>query len=214
VTIEYFIDTCSSWVYLARETITRLRVAFGDRAEFTWRIALLDRSEALGYTPDSMDWYYRRSHALAGEKLDPHWIVNRETGSLEANLVVEAARELGIHDDRAWLAIARETMGNGQPIASFVGAADTVAATCGIDADRLVDAAQSAVVRDRIEASTKRFHELALPQRPAFVLRSAIDDEARFCGLIDYDPMALTIEAMLRDEERSAAYTRTHGIGP
>jgi len=214
VTIEYFIDTCSSWVYFARETITRLRVAFGDRAEFTWRIALLDRAEALGYTADSMDWYYRRSQALAGEKLDPNWIVNRETGSLEANLVVEAARELGIRDDRAWLAVASETMGNGRQIASFVGAADAVAAACGIDADRLVDAAQSAVVRDRVEASTKRFHELALPQRPAFVLRSAINDEVRFSGLIDYDPIALTIEAMLRDEAGSAAYARAHGVGP
>jgi len=214
VTIEYFIDTCSSWVYLARETITRLRMAYGDRAAFTWRIALLEKSSALGYTPDTMDWYYRRSHSIAGEKLDPHWIVDGTTGSLEANLVVEAARELGIDDDRAWLAVAQAAMGAGRQVASFVGAADTVAQACGIDADRLVDLAQSAVIRDRIEASTKRFHDLGLSQRPAFVVRNAIDDEVRFSGLIAYEPIALTIETMLGDAAGYLAFARANGVGP
>lgn len=214
MTIDYYIDTCSSWVYLARETITRLRVAFGDRAAFTWRIALLEKADGLGYTPETMDWYYRRSHSITGEKLDPNWIEDERTGSLEANLVVEAARDLGIDDDRGWLAVAQAAMGAGRPISSFVGAADTIAHACGVDAERLVDLAQSAVIRDRVDASTARFHELALPQRPSFVIRSAIDDEARFCGIIDYEPMALTIERMLSDTAGYASYARAHGMGP
>ena len=214
MTIEYFIDACSSWAYLARETIYRLRIAFGDRADFTWRIALIDRAEALGYTPETLDWYYRRSHAIAGEKLNAGWIVDRTTGSLEANLVVEAARELGVSDDRAWLAIGAATMGAGQPIASFVGASDTIARACGIDADRLVDLAQTAVIRDRVDASTKRFHELCLPQRPAFIVRSAIDDEVRFSGLISYEPIALAIETLLHDESVYAAFAKANGAGP
>jgi predicted DsbA family dithiol-disulfide isomerase len=88
------------------------------------------------------------------------------------------------------------------------------AAAVGIDAAALREAAESAAVRSRLQASTAAFAAHQINQRPGFVLEDAIGDKAVFSGLVRVAPLATTIDAMLDDCAAYAAHAAHFGPPP
>jgi hypothetical protein len=69
-------------------------------------------------------------------------------------------------------------------------------------------------VQARVKASTAEFFAHQINQRPAFVLTDAIGDKAVFSGLVRFEPLAATIDAMLADSAAYAAHKVHHGGVP
>jgi predicted DsbA family dithiol-disulfide isomerase len=90
-----------------------------------------------------------------------------------------------------------------------------IAAKAGkIDAARLRKAAESDVVRARIEASTKEFFAHQISQRPTYILEDKIGDKVVFSGLVAIEPIAAAIDAMLSDTAAYAAHAAHFGGPP
>jgi predicted DsbA family dithiol-disulfide isomerase len=83
-----------------------------------------------------------------------------------------------------------------------------------LDPKKLLKAAESNVVKDRVAMSTADFLAHRINQRPAFVLADAIGDKAVFSGLVRLEPLAATIDAMLADTAAYAAHASHHGMPP
>lgn len=204
--VDIYLSTLSSWCYVAGPAIERMRVNYGSRIEIEWHIARLDGDEALGYTPKTLAWYYERTHHVTGVHLSSEWIADEKTGSLEADLVTEAARDLGIRDDRVWTAIAKACLAEGKHAAGIEAASAVAAEACGLAAGTIAARARDQAIRRKIDASTQRFHDLGLPQRPSFILTNQIGDEARLCGTWRYEPLAAAVDALWVDEMKYAEY--------
>ncbi|MBL9215707.1 MAG: disulfide bond formation protein DsbA, partial [Opitutaceae bacterium] len=130
------------------------------------------------------------------------------------NYVAEAGRELGVADDRIRLALARAALREGRKIGDLAVAVGVAAQAARLDARQLRQAAGSAEVRARVDASTAEFFAHEVNQRPAFILTDGIGDKAVFSGLVRLEPLAATIDAMLADTAAYAAHKVHHGGPP
>ena len=131
------------------------------------------------------------------------------------NLVTEGAREFGFAGDEIRLALACAGVREGQKIADRATAV-TIAAKAGgkqLPAKKLRAAAGSSSVRARVDASTAEFFAPQIPQRPAFVLTTAVGDQAVFSGLARFAPLVATIDTMLAAPAAYAAH-RAHPGNP
>ncbi|MBV8073826.1 MAG: DsbA family protein [Candidatus Eremiobacteraeota bacterium] len=206
--VELFLDTLSSWCLLAAPAWKRLQEtpAYAGRVTFAWSLALVDRADALGYTPETIDWYYRRTAKMTGERLNPGWIDGPQTGTLNANLVTAAARTLGAADDRVWVALATAALREGRPMGRLAAAVEVGAAAAGLDPAELAARAQSEEVLEYVRDGTDRFRSLALPQRPSHVVTDEIGDLVTFSGLWTYEPLAAALDALLADVDGHRVY--------
>src|SRR5215472_8764398 len=158
----YYLDVLSSWCLIAEDALDRVRRDFGSKLAVEWRIAAL--RHPLGYTHEQLAWYYRRTDAVTGVRLNPAWLLGPEDGSHIPNLAAEAARALGCEDDRVRRALARETMLNGRR-------------SCERDV-AIDDPATEARIRD----SVKAFEALHVGLRPTFALSNGIGDDTILSG--------------------------------
>jgi predicted DsbA family dithiol-disulfide isomerase len=131
--------------------------------------------------------------------LNSGWYDSELKEYLAPNLVAEAAKVLGINDDRARLAIARAGMIDGKKIGQFNVCVEVVATGTGVDAGELRTLAESPEIEKRCRESTARFFDLKIDQRPGFLIESDIGDRAVFSGLIHDAPLFATIDAMIED---------------
>jgi predicted DsbA family dithiol-disulfide isomerase len=131
--------------------------------------------------------------------LKPGWFQPDLQECLAPNLVVEAARDFGINDDRVWLAIMSATVREGVQTGEMETAAEIAANAVDLDKRKLLERARSADVEARVRATTAEFHALQVTQRPTFVVDSDIGDRAIFSGFAKIEPIATTIDAMLDD---------------
>ncbi len=203
----YYLDVVSSWCFYAEPMIARLKNRYADDLEFSWKITLIDES-GIPTSREQEEWFYRRSGLMVrwSYMLNSGWYEHNLKEYLAPNLVAEAAKEFGILDDRARLALARAAMVDGEKVGRLDVSVNIVANAVGIDSDELKKVTGSPEIEKRVRASTEEFHALKVSQRPAFVLQSDIGDRAVFSGLINELPLVATIDAMLAD---SRAY-QTH----
>jgi predicted DsbA family dithiol-disulfide isomerase len=216
VNIVYYLDVISSWCYWAEPAWAELRRDFARQpVEFSWRIALLDEA-ALPPTKEQEEWYYRRSGSVMRSPfmLSSGWFEAGQKEYLAANCVAEAAKDFGVTDDRARLAIATAALRGGEKVVQWKVAAAVAAKATGLDAKKLLAKAQAAETEKRVRASTAEFHALQVTQRPAFVLTSNIGDRAVFSGLAKAAPLAATISAMLDDAAAYASHAAHFGASP
>ncbi len=210
----YYLDLVSSWCVWAEPAWAELKRRYAGVAEFEWRIALMDES-GLPSSRAKCDWFYRRSGIIVRSPFMLHsgWVEPGRTEYLAPNLVAEAARDLGVSDDRARLALAHAAMREGRPVGQLDVSVAAAAAATGLDPDLLRAHAKTEGVLKQVRDTTEEFRALRVSQRPAFVLENAIGDRAVFSGLVAVEPMAATIEAMLAD---ARAYTswNAHFGGP
>lgn len=215
--VTYYLEVLSSWCHWVEPTWQELKRRYAGRAEFEWRVALMN-PEDFPISQAQCDWFYRRSGGTvmhAPYMLSSGWFEAERKGRYEApNLVIEAARDFGFAGDEIRLALAQAALREGQKIGDLATAVKIAAKAGKIDPKKLKAAAESNVVKDRVATSTADFHALQINQRPAFVLTDAIGDKAVFSGLVRLEPLAATIDAMLADTAAYAAHQAHHGAPP
>jgi predicted DsbA family dithiol-disulfide isomerase len=146
--------------------------------------------------------------------LNSNWF---ETGLKEypaPNFIAEAAKEFGITDDRARLAIADAALRDGKKVAQWEVAIAIASKAAGLDAKKLLVRAQSPEIENRARGTTAEFHALQVTQRPAFLIEDSIGDRAVFSGIVRAEPLAAAIDAMLADEAAYASWKAHFGDVP
>jgi predicted DsbA family dithiol-disulfide isomerase len=214
--VTYYLEVLSSWCHWADPVWAELKQRYAGRAEFAWKIALMNPGD-FPVSAAQCDWFYRRSGGSVMRSpylLNSGWFETERHGAYAApNLVAEAGRDFGFDGDELRLALTHAALREGVKIGDLATAVKVAAKAGKLDARRLRRAAESAAVAARVEASTAEFFAHQINQRPAFILTDAIGDKAVFSGLVRIEPLAATIEAMLAD---TAAYTahRAHFGAP
>lgn len=215
--VTYYLEVLSSWCHWAEPTWAELKRKYAGRAEFEWRIALMN-PEDFPVSQSQCDWFYRRSGGTVMHSpymLNSNWFEAARKGHYEApNLVAEAARDFGFPGDEIRHAISLAALRDGQKVGDLATAVKVAAKAGKIDPKKLLKAAESNAVKDRVASSTADFHAHQINQRPAFVLTDAIGDKAVFSGLVRLEPLAATIEAMLGDTAAYAAHKTHQGDVP
>jgi len=215
--ITYYVEVLSSWCHWVEPVWAELKTRYAGRAEFEWKIALMNPGD-FPVSQAQCDWFYRRSGGTVMNspyRLNSGWFEANRQGHYEApNLVAEAGKDFGFTGDEIRLAIAHAALRDGTKVGDLATAVKVAAKAGKIDAKKLRKAAESKSVADRVAASTAEFHSHQINQRPAFVLGDAIGDKAVFSGLVRLEPLVATIEAMLSDTAAYAAHKTHHGIPP
>jgi predicted DsbA family dithiol-disulfide isomerase len=210
-----YLDVISSWCHWAIPAWQELRVRYGDRVDFTWKIALMDKT-GLPPTREHTEWYYRRSGMLMRSPfmLNAGWIEPGRAEYLEPNCVAEAARDFGVEDDRAWIALSHAELREGKKIADWEIATQIAADATGLNRAQLLEHAKSPEIEARLRQSTAEFRALQVTQRPTFVIDSPIGDRAVFSGFAKVAPLIATLDAMLDDIAGYQAHAAHFGEPP
>lgn len=215
VQVTYYVEMISSWCHWAEPAWAELKRRYAGQASFEWRIALLDAG-GLPASREQCDWFYRRSGTIvrAPYMLNSGWFDPAIREYLAPNLVAEAAKDLGVADDRARLAIAEAGLREGRPIGRIEVAAEVASLATGLDADLLRAHAQTDPVLKRVRETTEEFHALKVTQRPTFVLESDIGDRAVFSGIWMLEPLVAAMESILSDERAYGSWAAHMGRPP
>lgn len=215
VSITLYLEVISSWCFWALPAWKELQKRYADRVAFGWKIALMDPS-GLPATREQSEWFYRRSGTIIRSPfmLNAGWFEPGLTEYLAPNLVAEAARDLGVRDDRVWTAIAHAALREGQHVANWEVSAAIGAQAGNLDPAKLLEHARSPEVEARARASTAEFHALQVTQRPTFVIESEIGDRAIFSGIATLPPLVAAIEAMLEDLAAYESHAAHFGAPP
>jgi predicted DsbA family dithiol-disulfide isomerase len=205
VHVTYYLEVISSWCFWAEPAWAELNQRYAGRVTFGWKIALM-APEAYPASKSQCDWFYRRSGSVLRSPfmLNSGWFEPDLKPYLAPNYIVQAAKELGIADDRARLAISRAALLEGKKVGRWEVAASLAASATGMDAGELTRRAQSPEIAEKARQTTAEFHGLQVTQRPAFLIENSIGDRALFSGIVRAEPLTGAIDALLGDD---AAYT-------
>lgn len=212
--ITYYLEVVSSWCWWAEPAWAELKQRYAGRAEFQWKVALMDAS-GIPTSANQCDWFYRRSGTIVRSPymLNSGWFDPELKEYLAPNLLAEAARSMGVTDDRVRLAIAEAAVRRGLKVGRWEVSAEVAARAATLDAGELLKRAQSPEIERLARQTTAEFHALQVNQRPTFVLENVIGDRAVFSGLATAAPLVATVEAMLSDAAAYASH-KAHFGGP
>jgi len=214
VKVTYYFEAFSSWCHWVEPAWAALKERYAANATFDWKIALMP-PEVFPASSRQADWFYQRSGTMMRSpyKLNSGW-VEANADYRAANLVAEAARDLGITDDRARLAVMHAALREGRKVGRWPEAVAAVAGPLGLDAAALQARAQSPEVLARVEASTAEFHAMRITQRPAFLMENALGDRAIFSGVVRFEALAAGLQALADDEAAAASFNAHFGQPP
>lgn len=213
--VTYFIEIVSSWCHWVEPTWAELKSRYEGRVKFSWKIALM-RPEDFPVSTEQCDWFYRRSGTILRSPymLNSGWFEADRRGDYSApNLVAEAGRDFGFTDDRLRLALSQAALREGRRVGNMAEAIAVAAQVTGVDAAQLRAQSESSDVLQRVQTSTAEFRSHQINQRPAFLLENSIGDKAIFSGIVRFEPLAASIDAMLADAAAYAAH-KAHFGGP
>lgn len=215
ITATYYLDVVSSWCYWAEPAWAELKRRYADApVKFDWKVALLDAS-GMSKSRAQADWFYRRSGTIAGSPfmLSSAWLEPWRPEFLAPNCVAEAAKDLGVSDDRVRLALMEAAMRDGRNVGDWDVSAEVGARAAGLDVAKLLSLARAAEIEKRVRADTAAFHALQVTQRPTFVLDSDIGDRVVLSGVWRLEPLVASVDSMLADARAYASW-KTHCGGP
>jgi predicted DsbA family dithiol-disulfide isomerase len=215
IRITYYLDVASSWCYLAEPAWAALKDRYASRVDFDWGIAMMDAT-GLPTSREQLAWFYRRSGTIMRSPfmLNTEWLQPGATEYPVRNFVAEAARSMGVTDDRVRLALATAVLRDGKQADQWETATEIGAEAGGIDKAKLLEHARSPAIEARVRASTAEFHALKVTQRPTFVIDSEIGDRAVFSGFAKLLPLAAAVDAMLEDIAAYESHAAHFGAPP
>jgi predicted DsbA family dithiol-disulfide isomerase len=217
VKITYYLEVLSSWCMWVEPTWAELKQKYAGRAEFHWKIALMQPQD-FPVSREQCEWFYRRSGGTVMRSpfmLNAGWFEAERKGNYTApNLVAEAGKDFGFMGDELRLAIAHAGLRDGRKVGDINEAVAAAASATGLKPAELLQRATSPEVKARVDASTAEFLGHKINQRPSFILEDAIGDKAVFSGLVRIEPLSATIEAMLGDTAAYAAHAVHYGKVP
>src|SRR5215471_20029337 len=131
--VTYYLEVTSSWCYWAEPTWEELKRCYNGQAEFGWKIAQMP-AEAYPRSKSQCDWFYRRSGSIMRSPfmLSSGWFESEIKEYLVPNYVAEAARDLGVTDDRVRLAISRAAVREGKKVGRWEVATGVAAHAAGL----------------------------------------------------------------------------------
>jgi predicted DsbA family dithiol-disulfide isomerase len=216
VKVTYYLEVISSWCYWAEPAWRELKERYtSTQVTFDWKIALMDES-GLAVSREQVEWFYRRSGTIVRSPfmLNSGWFEVGVKEYLIPNFVAEAAKDLGVNDDRVRLAIAEAAMRHGKKVHTWEAGVEIAAKAANLDPDQLLQKAQSPEIEVRARASTAEFHSLQVNQRPTFVLQNDIGDRAVLSGTWTAAPLISVIDSMLADEAAYKSWAVRIGSAP
>ena len=216
ISITYYLDVVSSWCFWCEPSWAELKKRYDGKVEFQWKIALMDET-GMPVSRKQEEWFYRRSGILMRSPfmLSSAWYDEPVCAEyLAPNCVAEAAKELGVADDRVRLALSQAALRDGKRVGEWEIAAAVGAKAGEIDNQKLLERASSSEVEERVRKSTEEFHALQMTQRPTFVLDTEIGDRAVFSGFAKGAPLVAALDAMLDDAEAYDSYAAHFGAPP
>ncbi len=215
VKATYYLEVTSSWCYWVEPTWAELKRRYDGKVEFGWKIAQMP-AEAYPQSKSQSEWFYRRSGSIMRSPfmLNAGWFEPELKQYLIPNYVAEAAKGLGVTDDRARLAISHAAVREGQKVGRWDVAVAVAAKAGGLETAKLLARAQSPEVAARTAATTAEFHALQVNQRPTFLIENAIGDRAVFSGVVKLEPLAMAIDSLLVDEAAYASWKAHFGDPP
>ncbi len=215
IKVTYYLDVISSWCYWAEPAWKELKEKYAKApVEFNWAIALLGES-ALPKSRDQADWFFRRSGTIVRSPfmLKSNWMTGAKE-YLAPNCVAEAAKDLGVTDDRVRVALAEAALCVGKKVGKWDVSVAVAAWAANLDAVALLKLARSSEIEKRVRRTTAEFHALQVTQRPTFLLKSNIDDRVILSGIYKAAPIAAAIDAMLEDAADYASHAAHFGPAP
>jgi predicted DsbA family dithiol-disulfide isomerase len=214
VKVTYYVEVVSSWCFWAEPVWSELKRRYAGEVEFGWKIAEMP-SDAFPVSRNQCDWFYRRSGSIVRSPfmLNSDWYEPELRPYSAPNLVAEAARDLGVSDDRVRLAISHAGLREGKKVGRWDVVVPIAAAAAGLEPVRLRARAESAEVAARVAATSAEFHALQVNQRPTFLIESDIGDRAVFSGIVRGEPLAAAIDVLLADSAGYASW-KAHFGGP
>src|SRR5450830_67253 len=107
IKVTYYLDVASSWCFWAEPAWAALKDRYAGRVDFDWKIALMDAA-SLPTSREQLGWFYRRSGMMMRSSfmLSTEWLQPGVAEYPVRNFVAEAARDMGVTDDRVRLALA------------------------------------------------------------------------------------------------------------
>jgi len=209
-----YYDVISSWCFWLLPTLDALLEEFEDEIDFQWKLAPVPAAD-LPANLDECRRFYQRSGTLmrAPFMLNSGWYDPEvENNYRAANLVAEAARQLGATDLGLARTLAEAAMIEGQRVGDLATAVAIAAEASDLCADALQTKAQAPETEAAIAASEAAFTALGLTQRPAIVLDSPIGDRVAFSGIVQHAPLHATIASMLEDIADYASFQAHFGV--
>jgi predicted DsbA family dithiol-disulfide isomerase len=215
VKITYYLEVISSWCYWAEPTWLELKRRFDGKILFDWKIAQMP-PDAYPTSREQCDWFYCRSGSIVGSPfmLNSGWFEPGLKTMAVPNLVAEAARQLGIEDDRVRLALAHAGERDGKKVGRWEVAVSVAAKAGKLNPRKLMTCAKSKAVAGIVDKTTAEFTALQVTQRPAFLIENAIGDRAVFSGVVRIEPLVAAIEALLADQAAYDSYKAHFGSPP
>lgn len=189
LSLTYYVDVLSSWCFVAERSLASLRDELGDRLALDWRLAFLFNGGPMGYSPQLGAWQYKRLESVTGVRLNPAWRESANDTTWWANLATEAARGLGVCDDRVRLAISRAAMVEGRHVGrrdEAVAVAVAASALSSSDLEQEMDHPRTA---EKLWNATMEYRLLPVKVQPTFVLRNDVADSAILSGLVGVDAL-------------------------
>jgi predicted DsbA family dithiol-disulfide isomerase len=197
-----YLEVVSSWCYWAEPAWRELKKRYATApVEFEWKIALMDES-GLPESREQLEWFYRRSGTIVDSPymLNAGWLEPGIREYLVPNLVAQAAKELGVTDDRVRGAIADAAMRLGQKVHTWEGSVEIASKAANLVRQELKERAQAPDIEAKARASTEEFHLMKVTQRPTFLVTNEIGDRAVLSGTWTAAPLIAVIESQLADE--------------
>jgi predicted DsbA family dithiol-disulfide isomerase len=214
VKVTYYLEVISSWCYWAEPAWAELKQRYQGQAEFQWKIALMP-PEGYPVSLDQCQWFYRRSGSVMRSPymLNSGWFEPEIKDYLVPNYLAQAAKDLGVTDDRVRLAIAHAALREGKKVGRWEIALPVASEAAGIESSKLLARAQSPETAAAAQATTTEFFALQVTQRPAFLIENSIGDRSVFSGIVRAEPLVAAIEALLWDETAYISW-KTHFGNP
>src|SRR6188474_2379747 len=120
IRVTYYLEVISSWCYWAEPAWAELKQRYAGRAQFEWKIALMDAT-GLPASRAQLEWFYRRSGTIVRSPfmLNAGWFDPNLKEYLAPNLIAEAGRDFSINDDRIRLALAKAALRDGRKVGDW-----------------------------------------------------------------------------------------------
>jgi predicted DsbA family dithiol-disulfide isomerase len=213
--VTYYLEVVSSWCHWSEPAWAELKQRFGNRAVFEWKIAQMP-AEAYPISRAQCDWFYRRSGSCMRSPymLNSGWFESETKEYLIPNYLAEAARDLGLCDDRVRLAIAKAAVLEGKKVGRWEVATEVAARAGNLDPAQLRARAESPEIAARTQKSTSEFLALQVNQRPTFLFENDIGDRALFSGIVRLEPLVAAMDALLADETAYTSWKAHFGDPP
>jgi predicted DsbA family dithiol-disulfide isomerase len=215
VQVTYYLEVISSWCHWAEPAWTELKQRYAGRAQFQWKIALMP-AEGYPVSRNQCDWFYRRSGSVVRSPymLNSGWMEPEIKQYLVPNYLAQAAKDMGVTDDRVRLAVAQAAMREGKKVGRWEVALDIAAKASALDPAKLIARAQAPETELAAQATTAEFHALQVTQRPTFLIENSIGDRAVFSGIVRPEPLAAAIDSLLADETAYVSWEAHFGAPP